>query len=160
MRRRRTPSVSASTVVAAPADVVFGIVADAHQHARIDGSGTVRGAVDAPVRLGPDAEFRTGMRWLVPYRMTNKVVEFEESRLIAWRHVGVHRWRYEIEPVPDEQGGGTRVTETWDATAYPWFGHVFFALFRFPERNLRGIEETLVRLKAAAEADAEAIEQA
>jgi hypothetical protein len=34
------------------------------------------------------------------------------GRLIAWRHVGPHRWRYELEPDP----AGTRVTETWDAS--------------------------------------------
>ncbi|MEJ7832385.1 MAG: SRPBCC family protein [Nocardioides sp.] len=151
---RKTPSVSASTVVAAPAAVVFDIVADARQHDRIDGSGTVGEAIDAPDRLDLDAEFRTDMRWVVPYRMTNRVVEFEEGRLIAWRHFGVHRWRYELEPVPDKHGGGTRVTETWDATAYPLIGHLFFGLFRFPQRNLRGIEQTLARLKTAAEADA------
>lgn len=25
--------------------------------------------------------------------------EFDEDRLIAWRHFAGHRWRYELEPV-------------------------------------------------------------
>ncbi|MEJ7774961.1 MAG: SRPBCC family protein [Nocardioidaceae bacterium] len=144
--------VSARTTVAAPPEVVFAIVADARQHQRIDGSGTLRGTLSAPDRLLLGAEFRTDMRWVTPYRMTNKVVEFDEGRLIAWRHIGRHRWRYELEPV----AGGTLVTETWDATAYSSAAHLFFGLFRFPQRNLRSIEGTLVRLKAAAEADADA----
>ncbi len=86
----------------------------------------------------------------LPYKIRNKVVEFDEGRLIAWRHFGPHRWRYELEPTAD---GGTHVTETWDATRHT---SLLFAGLRaagFPERNRRGIEATLERLKDAAEAD-------
>jgi hypothetical protein len=89
------------------------------------------------------------MRLGVPYKITNKVVEFEPDRRIAWRHFGAHRWRYELEPA----GTGTEVTETWDATRYGTLGFAVLARLDFPARNRRGIEETLVRLKAAAEAD-------
>lgn len=46
------------------------------------------------------------------------------------------------------------MTETWDASRYkpPFF--TALRLAGFPERNRRGITETLVRLKQAAEADA------
>ncbi len=43
--------VSDSTTIAAPPEVVFAIVADPRQHARIDGSGSVRGLVTGPARL-------------------------------------------------------------------------------------------------------------
>ena len=145
--------VSASVVIHAPAEVVFDIVADAKQHARIDGSGSVRDAVDAPDRLSMNARFGMRMKIGAPYRTKNKVVEFEEGRVIAWRHIGRHRWRYQLEPVPD--GGGTRVTETWDTSYYP--RRYARALgWIYTNRTQRSIEATLVKLKAAAEADAAA----
>lgn len=147
--------VSASTTIDAPPEVVFAIVADPRQHPRIDGSGSVRGVVTGPERLTAKGDrFGVSMKlYGVPYQISNKVVEMEPDRRIAWRHFGAHRWRYELEPTGD---GGTRVTETWDATRYsaPWFRAL--ALAGFPERNRAGITATLARLKAAAEADARA----
>jgi len=144
--------VSASTTVAAPPEVVFAIVADPHQHPRIDGSGSVRGTIVGPDRLTEKGQtFGMRMRLFgLPYTITNKVVELEPDRRIAWRHFGAHRWRYELEPVPT----GTRVTETWDASRYDAASFAALRLLRFPERNRDGIAGTLVRLKEAAEADA------
>jgi len=73
------------------------------------------------------------------------------GRLIAWRHFGAHRWRYELEPVP---GGGTRVRETFDYSRYGRGWATALRLAGFPARNRRGITATLERLKDAAEADA------
>ena len=39
------------------------------------------------------------------YRMTSKVVEYEENRRIAWCHLVKNRWRYELEPTE----GGTQL---------------------------------------------------
>ena len=50
------------------------------------------------------------IRYPVP-RVTNRVVDFEPNRLIAWRHFEPQRWRYELEPVT----GGTRVRESFVA---------------------------------------------
>jgi len=131
--------------------VVFAILADPRQHARIDGSGSVRGSVSGPERLERGAEFGMDMKMYgLSYRIRNRVVEFEEGRLIAWRHFGGHRWRYELEPVD----GGTRVTETFDYSMYPALGAAIIRIAGFPERNRRGIEETLRRLGTAAEHDA------
>lgn len=145
--------VSASAVVDAPPSVVFAIVSDPRQHPRIDGSGSVRGVVTGPARLTAKGDrFGVSMRLFgVPYRIGNTVVELEPDRRIAWRHFGAHRWRYELEQTAD---GGTRVTETWDATRYRPAAFRALALAGFPARNRRGIEGTLQRLKAAAEADA------
>jgi uncharacterized protein YndB with AHSA1/START domain len=144
--------VSATITVDAPPSVVFAIVADPRQHQRIDGSGSVRGLVTGPKRLSAKGDtFGVSMKLFgAPYRITNKVVELEPDRRIAWRHFGAHRWRYELEP----SGDGTLVTETWDASRYRPLGFRLLALAGFPERNRRGIEATLLRLKAAAEADA------
>jgi uncharacterized protein YndB with AHSA1/START domain len=141
--------ITASTVVAAPPSVVFAILADPRQHPRIDGSGTVRGTVAGPERLSLGAEFGMDMKQGASYKIKNRVVEFEEDRLIAWRHMGPHRWRYELEPVE----GGTRVTESWDLTHYPaLLRPVMRALFG--KRTEVAVRETLVRLSAAAEEDA------
>jgi uncharacterized protein YndB with AHSA1/START domain len=143
--------VSDSTTIAAPPHVVFAIVADPRQHPRIDGSGSVRAIITGPDRLAKGATFGVSMRLFgVPYTISNRVVEFEEDRLIAWRHFGAHRWRYALEPTAD---GGTRVTETFD---YSRYNPVWAAALRavgFPERNRRGITGTLARLKQAAESD-------
>lgn len=142
-------TVSSSTVVEAPPARVFAILADPRQHQRIDGSGTLRGSVEGPERLTEGARFGMRMKHGAPYQTQNTVVEFEQDRLIAWKHFAPHRWRYELEPV----AGGTRVTETWDATRVPVPVWVGLRLARYPERTRRGIEGTLVKLAHAAEAD-------
>lgn len=145
-------TVSSRTTIAAPPAVVFGIVADPHQHPRIDGSGSVQSVIDGPDRLEKGAEFHVSMKLFgLPYKITNHVVEFEADRRIAWRHFGGHRWRYELTPTDD---GGTEVVETFDYSRYPWFGKAIIEGLGFPGRNQRGIEDTLQRLKAAAETDA------
>ena len=120
--RDRIPaaSVSAERVVPAPPERVFDLLADPRRHREIDGSGTVRDAVEGPSRLSPGAVFGMRMHMGGPYQMTNTVVEFEENRRIAWQPrptnrvaskvIGGRIWRYELEPVE----GGTRVRETWD----------------------------------------------
>ena len=112
--------VSVERVIAAPPERIFAVLADPRRHREIDGSGTVRDAVDGPDRLSEGAVFGMNMRIGGPYRMTNTVVEFEEGRRIAWQPrptfapaallIGGRIFRYELEPVP----GGTRVRETWD----------------------------------------------
>ena len=145
----RAHDVTGVTLISAPAEVVFAILADPRQHARIDGSGTVRGAASGPDRLALGSTFGMDMRVGAPYRIRNRVVEFEEGRLIAWRHFGTHRWRYELEPVAD----GTRVTETWDVSRCSTAVRVALRLLGYPKRHERGIERTLGNLKAAAEQD-------
>ena len=144
-------TVSASTTIRATPAVVFGIVANPHQHPRIDGSGSVQSLVEGPDLLQKGTEFHVSMKLFgLPYKITNRVVELEPDRRIAWRHFGGHRWRYELEPTDD---GGTRVTETFDYTRYSPLWRRVIEVAGFRGRNLHGIEETLVRLKAAAEQD-------
>jgi uncharacterized protein YndB with AHSA1/START domain len=143
--------VSADIHVEAPPEVVFAILTDPRQHPRIDGSGSVQSVVTGPRRLSAKGDtFGVAMRLVVPYVIRNKVVEYDADRRIAWRHFGAHRWRYELEP----EGAGTRVTETWDASRWHALGFAVLERLGFPERNRKGIEATLVRLKDAAEADA------
>ncbi len=147
-------TVSARTTIAAPPPVVFAIVADPHQHPRIDGSGSVRAVVEGPDRLAKGDSFHVSMKLFgLPYKITNHVVELEPDARIAWRHFGGHRWRYELTPTPD---GGTEVVETFDYSRYKGVWKAFIEALRFPARNRAGIEGTLRRLKDAAEADAAA----
>ncbi len=153
MSQRPDPGrlVRERTTIAAPPGVVFAIVADPRAHPRIDGSGSVQQVIDGPDRLTKGAVFGASMRMFgLPYRIRNRVVEFEQDRLIAWRHFGAHRWRYELEP---DASGGTVVTETFDYSRYGRVGAAGLRLAGFPERNRAGITATLVRLRDAAEAD-------
>lgn len=143
-------TVSASTTISAPPADVFAILADPRQHQRIDGSGTVQGSVSGPERLTLGAEFGMDMKMGASYKIKNTVVEFEEDRLIAWRHKGQHRWRYELRPTPD---GGTEVTETWDLTRYPLPVRLVISTL-FAGKTSKAIPATLAKLKRAAEADA------
>jgi hypothetical protein len=103
--------------------------------------------VSGPERLSLGAEFAMDMKQGASYKTMNRVVEFEEGRRIAWRHFSPHVWRYELEP----QGEGrTKVTETWDLSQVPLPVRVFLNL-AFKGRTQRGIEQTLEKLKAAAE---------
>lgn len=135
--------LSVERMMAAPADAIFAILSDASQHARIDGSGTVQEARRAPQKLSLGTKFSMGMRWGVPYRTSNEVVEFDEGRRIAWCHYGKHRWRYELEPQAD---GSTLVRETFD-----WSTAVIpkvIELIGAPSRNLESMRRTLERLEA------------
>lgn len=146
-------NVSGSTTIAAPAATVFDILADPRQHPRIDGSGTVRGSISGPDRLTLGSTFGMSMRIGAPYRIRNRVVELEPDRLIAWRHFGTHRWRYELEQLDD---GRTRVTETWDVSRCNAPTRWVLGALGYPKVHARSIERTLENLRAAAEADASA----
>ena len=147
-----TRIVSERVEVAAPADVVFAILADPRQHTRIDGSGSVQEIVEGPPRLERGSQFGARMRLFgLSYRISNRVVEFEEGRRIAWRHFGGHRWRYELEPLGPDR---TAVTESFDYSMYAVGPRLLIEGLGFPARNRKGIRETLQRLRAAAESDA------
>jgi uncharacterized protein YndB with AHSA1/START domain len=145
--------ISATVAVDAPPSTVFAILSDPRQHARIDGSGSVGSVIEAPERLrGKGDRFSVHMKLFgIPYTITNTVVEYDEGRRIAWRHFGGHRWRYELAP---GDSGGTRVTETFDYSRYGLLAKTVIRAAGFPDRNRRGIEQTLQRLRQVAEADA------
>jgi uncharacterized protein YndB with AHSA1/START domain len=105
--------VSVTRVIAAPRQRLFDLVADPAMHPRIDGSGTVRAlAGGSSARLAQDVRFGMSMRMGLPYRISNRVVEFEEGRRVAWMHLSRAVWRWEFADVE----GGTQVTESFDWT--------------------------------------------
>lgn len=133
--------VSRSTIVPAPAQMIFDLLADPRRHSEIDGSGSVQAAqINAPERLSLNATFGMQMKIGLPYKITNTVVEFEEGKTIAWRHFGGHIWRYILEPVD----GGTKVTEQfdWNKSKSP----LILKLRKSPQDNAKSIEKTLENL--------------
>jgi uncharacterized protein YndB with AHSA1/START domain len=107
-------------VIAAPASVIFDLLADPAKHQEIDGSGTVRDTTTGAQRLQLGSTFGMNMKAGIGYKMVSTVVEFDLDRRIAWQTtsptpvlkslVGGRIWRYELEPVE----GGTLVRESWD----------------------------------------------
>jgi uncharacterized protein YndB with AHSA1/START domain len=144
-------TVTASTVIDAPAETIFAILTDPAQHPLIDGSGHVKGPAASTAtgaqRLELGSEFGMSMKRGAAYKTANKVVEFEPNKLIAWRHKAPHRWRYELEPVA---GGGTKVTETWDISGWPFGARQGLNLL-LGGQTQKSLEQTLAKLKAAAE---------
>jgi hypothetical protein len=108
--------VSVERVINSEAGEIFALIADAGKHPSFDGSGTVQHATQESIPLSKGSKFGMAMRWGLPYRTTNTVIEFEQDRLIAWQTtmlgglVGGRIWRYELSPTD----GGTLVRETWD----------------------------------------------
>ncbi len=137
-----------SIVVDAAPDVIFDLLANPSRHNEFDGSGTVQASRDsAPERLSEGAKFGMEMKLVVPYRMTNEVVEFVENDTIAWRHLGGHIWRYRLEEID----GGTKITEEFDwrtSKAPP-----FLKLMGYPAKNATSIEKTLERLATLVDGD-------
>lgn len=135
--------VSVERLIDARPAAIFALLADPSRHHLFDGSGTVREAVRSPEKLELGSKFSMGMRFGVPYRTWNEVVEFDQDRRIAWCHFGKHRWRYELEPRGERR---TLVRETFD-----WSTAVIpkvIELIGAPARNRPAMEKTLERLAA------------
>jgi uncharacterized protein YndB with AHSA1/START domain len=109
--------VSASRDVAAPAAVIFELIADPAQQPRWDGNDNLAEAPDGQ-RVGSVGAVFT-MSITQGSIRDNHVVEFDEGRLIAWQpsEQGApppgHLWRWQLEPVDATH---TRVTHTYDWT--------------------------------------------
>ena len=139
----KTRSVSRSCTVDAPPSAVFDLLTDPSKHPLIDGSGTVKASLAEPgTRLAMGSTFGMNMKLGAPYKIENTVMEFAEDKLIAWRHFGGHRWRYQLEAVD----AGTKVTETfdWSTSKAPFM----LELVQAPKRNAKAMEKTLDRLVA------------
>ncbi|MGW1601690.1 SRPBCC family protein [Streptomyces eurythermus] len=138
--------VCTGTVEAAP-QRVFDFLADPRNHSRLSGDRSVRRlSPDAPDRLALGVTFRVRMRILVPYWITNEVVEFEEGRCLAWKHYAGHVWRWQTAA---QEGTGCHVTHTFDysGTRTP----LLFEVCRVPQHNRRNMRETLRNLARAVE---------
>jgi uncharacterized protein YndB with AHSA1/START domain len=142
--RQTERKVSVTKEVDASPEAIFELIADPSKHPLLDGSGTVRASRDhAPQRLAQGSRFAMQMRVVVPYRIVNTVVDFEEGRRIAWRHMSGHRWVWQLEPL--DGGTRTKVTETFDWSSAHTPGLI--ELLGYPERNEKGMVATLERVE-------------
>lgn len=123
-------SVCATTIVDAPAEAVFAILADPAAHAAIDGTGWVREPLEATPVTAAGQVFRMGMYHPNhpegEYEMANLVEVFDPPRAISWKPgqdaeggglaFGGWVWRYDLAP-----GGPSRteVTLSYDWSAVP-----------------------------------------
>jgi hypothetical protein len=134
--------VSATKVIGTSQERIFAMLTDPSKHPLIDGTGSVLAVQPGgPERLTLGAQFGMGMRIGAPYKVLNTVVEYNQDRLIAWRHFNGHRWRWQLRPLGTAT---TEVTETfdWSTARIP----LLITLSPFPRRNARGIEKSLARL--------------
>jgi hypothetical protein len=122
--------LSATAVIDATADVVFGVLADPTTHAAIDGTGWVCESVDHEPLTAAGQMFRMAMYHPKHpdggYEMANRVQLFDPPRTISWEpghnpgdgtvSFGGWVWRYDLEPAGP---GRTAVTLTYDWSAVP-----------------------------------------
>lgn len=139
---------SARIVIKAKPEIVFELLANPYKHSEIDGTKTVKYNVKGPERLDLGAKFRMAMHLGIHYRITNKVVEFEENKLIAWSHFAGWRWRHELK---DLGNGLTEVVETFDGTYSRWFGQAWLKFREAYPKTQKIVAKSLVRLKEVAE---------
>jgi uncharacterized protein YndB with AHSA1/START domain len=110
--------VSTSREVAAGADTIFELIADPAGHPRWDGNDNVASAPAGQRVRTVGTVFAVTLTHDGAIR-ENHVVEFTESRLIAWKPAepghepAGHLWRWELEPLGAAR---TQVTHTYDWT--------------------------------------------
>ena len=139
----RNPRIkSASIIINAPVRRVFDVVANPHLHAVIDGSKSVKSVIYGPERLSLGEKFGMNMQIGIKYKITNTVVEYEENKVIAWRHLGRWIWRYEFREISPNQ---TVVTESFDGTKTP-LNFWLKARKAYPFVQ-KAVAKTLVKLK-------------
>jgi uncharacterized protein YndB with AHSA1/START domain len=123
-------NVIVSTTIDAPADTVFGVLADPSTHEAIDGTGWVRQPVDGKRLTETGQIFRMAMYHDnhpdKDYEMANKVIVYDAPKAIAWEpgqgpddanlEFGGWVWRYDLSPVGPSQ---TEVTLTYDWSRVP-----------------------------------------
>ena len=133
---------SASIIINVPVRRVFDVVANPHLHAVIDGSKSVKSVIYGPERLSLGEKFGMNMQIGIKYKITNTVVEYEENKVIAWRHLGRWIWRYEFHEISPNQ---TVVTESFDGTKTP-LNFWLKARKAYPFVQ-KAVAKTLVKLK-------------
>ena len=108
----------------------------------------VRAEIIDTVVLG--SKFGMKMHLGIDYRIRNTVVEYKKDELIAWRHLGRWRWRYELV---DLGNGSTQVIESFDGSYAPAIAQTWLNFRKAYPWTQQAVAKTLVRLKSVAEAE-------
>jgi hypothetical protein len=151
-------SVRATTIIAAPAEVIFGVLADPTQHVAIDGTGWVRESLDSQPLTVAGQVFRMAMYHPKhpdgDYQMANRVQVFERPTAISWQpgydpgdgnlRFGGWSWRYDLAP---HGPCTTKVTLSYDWSAVP---PSIRENIRFPPFRPDHLDNSLANLTALA----------
>ncbi len=122
--------VNATTVINAPAEAIFAVLADPAKHAAIDGTGWVREAHDSKPLTAAGQIFWVSMYHVNhpdgDYQTANRVQVFDPPHTIAWEPgydagdgtlaFGGWIWRYDLTPAGPST---TTVTLSYDWSAVP-----------------------------------------
>lgn len=141
---------SARIIIEANPTTIFNLLSNPKRHKDFDGSSTITANISGPDELVLGSKFGMKMRLGITYWITNTVVEYRKNELIAWRHLGRWRWRYELL---DLGNGSTEVTETFDGSFAPAIAQVWLNFRKAYPWTQLAVAKTLVRLKAIAEAE-------
>lgn len=140
---------SARIVINAEPSTIFSILNNPKRHKEVDGSGTITANISGPDELVLGSKFGMKMHLGIDYRIKNTVVEYKKDALIAWRHLGRWRWRYELI---DLGNGSTQVTESFDGSSAPGIAQAWLNFRKAYPWTQLAVAKTLVRLKTIAEA--------
>jgi hypothetical protein len=161
-------NISSTITISAPAVTVFEVLADPSTHAAIDGTGWVRESLIGEPLTHTGQIFRVAMHHEghpdKDYEVASRVEVFEPPRTIAWLpghapgrptsagaddaalEYGGWIWRYDLEPVGDDQ---TNVTLTYDWSAVPPEGR---EIIPFPMFDVSHLDNSLKHLADLAQA--------
>jgi uncharacterized protein YndB with AHSA1/START domain len=123
-------TVSATTVINAPAEAIFAVLTDPAKHAAIDGTGWVRETLDSkPLTAAGQIFWMSMYHPNHPdgnYQTANRVEVFDPPSTISWKPgydagdgtlgFGGWTWRYDLTPAGLSK---TRVTLSYDWSAVP-----------------------------------------
>jgi uncharacterized protein YndB with AHSA1/START domain len=148
---------TASTRIDRPAEAVWAMVTDVGRMGAWSPETCSAEWVDGATGPAMDARFkgknrRGPLRWATTVRVT----ECEPGRAFTFVVLAgpreATRWSYRFDPLDNHS---CEVTESYEVLWEPWYGKIFIPERRRAPQLDEGIQQTLARLKAAAETGVE-----